>query len=145
MGYTLSKQASGGVQGMSSEHETEVTLDDALDVLEGLTRESFAAHETCQKLAAKARDIRHKLDELAADLRSRHNVIGQLTGAAMSRLAESMELLARKADEMSGKSLQAAELCESAENAMFDAYRPVQQATEDAGLLVPSARVHNEG
>ncbi|MER5465539.1 hypothetical protein ABT010_33595 [Streptomyces sp. NPDC002668] len=145
MGDALTKHASGGVAAMDSEHATEITLDDTLDVLEELTQDSFKAHETCRKLAAKAREIRHALDELAADLRSRHNVIGRLTGAAMAKLAESMEVLARKADEMSAKSLAAAELCELAENAMFDAYRPVQRATEDAGLLVPSARIHNEG
>ncbi|MER6736533.1 hypothetical protein [Streptomyces puniciscabiei] len=141
----LAKYGDAAVAEMSSEHQTEVTLDDTLDVLEELTQQSFAAHETCKKLAAKARQIRYDLDELAADLRSRHNVIGRLTGAAMAKLAESMEVLARKADEMSTKSLAAAELSETVENAMFDAYRPVQQATEDAGLLVPSARVHNEG
>ncbi|MFE4055570.1 hypothetical protein ACFXP3_04535 [Streptomyces sp. NPDC059096] len=129
---------------MDAQHETEVTLDDSLDVLEELTTQSFGAHETCRKLAAKAREIRHELDELAADLRSTHNILGRLTGAAMAKLAESMELLARKADEMSQKSLLAAELCESTEHAMFDAYRPLQQATEDAGLTVPAARVHNE-
>ncbi|MBK3390391.1 hypothetical protein [Streptomyces sp. DEF1AK] len=140
----LTKWGSGSVADMDAQHQTEVTLDDTLDVLEELTEQSFKAHETCNKLAAKAREIRYELDELAADLRSTHNVIGRLTGAAMAKLAESMELLARKADEMATKSLTAAELSESAENAMFDAYRPLQQATEDAGLAVPAARVHNE-
>nr|WP_172682191.1 hypothetical protein [Streptomyces violaceoruber] len=140
----LTKWGSGSVADMDAQHETEVTLDDTLDVLEELTAQSFKAHETCNKLAAKARDLRYELDDLAADLRSTHNVIGRLTGAAMAKLAESMELLARKADEMATKSLTAAELSESAENAMFDAYRPLQQATEDAGLAVPAARVHNE-
>ncbi|WP_327259832.1 hypothetical protein [Streptomyces sp. NBC_01240] len=140
----LTKWGSGSVAGMDAEHETEVTLDDTLDVLEELTQQSFQAHETCRKLSAKAREIRHALDELAADLRSRHNILGRLTGAAMAKLAESMELLARKADEMATKSLVAAELCETAENAMFDAYRPLQQATEDTGLEVPAARIHNE-
>ncbi|WP_217140250.1 hypothetical protein [Streptomyces sp. AC627_RSS907] len=140
----LTKWGSGSVADMDAQHETEVTLDDTLDVLEELTEQSFKAHETCNKLSAKARQIRHELDELAADLRSTHNVIGRMTGAAMAKLAESMELLARKADEMSTKSLTAAELSESAENAMFDAYRPLQQATEDAGLAVPAARIHNE-
>lgn len=140
----LTKWGSGSVAGMDAEHETEVTLDDTLDVLEELTQQSFQAHETCRKLSKKALEIRHALDELAADLRSRHNILGRLTGAAMAKLAESMELLARKADEMATKSLVAAELCETAENAMFDAYRPLQQATEDTGLEVPAARIHNE-
>ncbi|MEU3787511.1 hypothetical protein [Streptomyces sp900129855] len=140
----LTKWGSGGIADMDAQHQTEVTLDDTLNVLEELTEQSFKAHETCRKLSVKAREIRYELDELAADLRSTHNVIGRLTGAAMAKLAESMELLARKADEMATKSLVAAELSETAENAMFDAYRPLQQATEDAGLAVPAARVHNE-
>ncbi|MEU6353204.1 hypothetical protein ABZ896_28410, partial [Streptomyces sp. NPDC047072] len=140
----IQRWGSGGIADMDAQHETEVTLDDTLDVLEELTKQSFKAHETCKKLSRKAREIRYELDELAADLRSTHNVIGRLTGAAMALLAESMELLARKADEMSVKSLAAAEVSETVENAMFDAYRPLQQATEDAGLAVPAARIHNE-
>ncbi|MFH8873141.1 hypothetical protein [Streptomyces griseus] len=140
----LAQWGSGGIADMDAQHETEVTLDDSLDVLEELTAQSFKAHETCNKLSMKARQIRYELEDLAVDLRSTHNVIGRLTGAAMAKLAESMELLARKADEMAAKSLMAAELSESAENAMFDAYRPLQQATEDTGLAVPAARVHNQ-
>lgn len=137
--------AASGPASMAPEHTTEVTLDDTLTVLEKLTQDSFAAHDTCLSLAAKARRIRYALDELAADLYTRHNILGLITSAAMSRLAESMERLAYKADEMSTSSLTAAELSESAEQAMFDAYKPVQQATADAGLAVPSARIHNEG
>ncbi|MFE1545509.1 hypothetical protein ACFW61_34335 [Streptomyces microflavus] len=140
----LAQWGSGGIADMDAQHQTEVTLDDSLDVLEELTQQSFTAHETCNTLSAKAREIRYELEDLAADLRSTHNVIGRLTGAAMAKLAESMEVLARKADEMATKSLTAAELSESAENAMFDAYRPLQQATEDTGLAVPAARIHNQ-
>ncbi|MFE4604799.1 hypothetical protein ACFRKE_28525, partial [Kitasatospora indigofera] len=138
------RPAAAAVAGMSSEHATEVTLDDALETLEQLTVESFAAHEVCTRLAEEARRIRAALEELAADLRTRHNLIGRITAAAMDRLAEAMELVARKADEMKVTSLNAAELSEVAEQAMFDAYRPITQATADAGLAVPSARIHNE-
>lgn len=130
---------------MTAEHTTEVTLDDTLEVLEKLTSESFGAHDESVRLAAKAKELRAALEDLAADLQSRHNVIGRLTGAAMARLAESMDVLARKAEQMAVSSLAAAEMSEGAEQAMFDAYKPVQQATADAGLAVPSARVHNEG
>ncbi|MGW4651324.1 hypothetical protein [Kitasatospora sp. NPDC004289] len=136
--------AAAGVAGMSSEHATEVTLDDTLEVLEKLTEESFSAHEVCVRLAEEARRIREALEELAVDLRTRHNLIGRITAAAMERLAEAMDLVARKADEMKVSSLNAAELSEVAEQAMFDAYRPITQATADAGLAVPSARIHNE-
>lgn len=130
---------------MSSEHTTEVTLDSTLDTLAGLTKDSFATHDEAAKLARKAKELRYALEELAADLQSRHNVIGRITGAAMALLAEAMEILSAKADAMAVNSLTAAELSESAEQAMFDAYKPVQQATADAGLAVPSARIHNEG
>lgn len=133
------------VPSMSAEHTTEVTLDDTLEVLEKLTQESFGAHDESVQLAAKAKELRAALEDLAADLQSRHNVIGRLTGRAMALLAESMDVLARKAEQMAVSSLAAAELSEASEQAMFDAYKPVQQATADAGLAVPSARVHNEG
>lgn len=125
-------------------HDTEVSLDAALAALELLTADGFEAHETCRQLAQQATEIRYALDELAVDLRERHNVVGHLTAAAMARLAESMELLAVRAAAMSTASLSAAELAEAADQAMNDAYRPVQQATADAGLSTPSARAHNE-
>ncbi|MFD9592028.1 hypothetical protein ACFWA9_04625 [Kitasatospora sp. NPDC059973] len=135
---------SGAVHGMSAEHATEITIDDVLDDLSRLTQEGFAAHDTCVALAERARRIRYDLEELAAELRTTHNVIGNLTSTAMSRLAESMDLLARKADEMKVSSLEAAEQAESADQAMADHYKPIQLATADAGLRTPSARVHNE-
>ncbi|MGW4806401.1 hypothetical protein [Kitasatospora sp. NPDC004272] len=138
------RSSASAVPGMAAEHVTEVTLDDVLDTLEGLTAESFAAYETCVKLAHEARQIRDALEELAEDLRTHHNILGRLTGYAMARLSEAMDLVVRKAEQMKGRSLAAAELSEVAEQAMFDAYRPISQATADAGLAVPSARVHNE-
>lgn len=131
--------------GMHSQHDTEVTIDDVLDELERLTQESFTAHEKSIVIAVKAREVRSQLEELALELRVHHNIIGQLTAAAMERLAESMDLLAAKADEMRVHSLNAAEESEAAQYAMADEYRPVQQATADANLIVPSARIHNEG
>ncbi|MEU3564146.1 hypothetical protein [Kitasatospora sp. NPDC006786] len=142
---SVSLPATGGaVPGMSAEHATEITIDDVLDELSRLTQEGFAAHDTCVTLAERARKLRYDLEDLAAELRTRHNVIGRLTSTAMSRLAESMDLLARKADEMKISSLEAAEQSESADQAMNDHYKPIQRATADAGLNTPSARVHNE-
>ncbi|NJQ13519.1 hypothetical protein [Streptomyces bohaiensis] len=135
-GGTLTTTAGG--------HDTEVSLDAALAALESLTIDGFEAHETCRQLAQQATEIRYALDELAVDVRERHNVVGHLTAAAMARLAESMELLSARAAAMSTASLTAAELAEAADQAMNDAYRPVQQATADAGLSTPSARAHNE-
>ncbi|MFJ1536390.1 hypothetical protein ACIOFV_50305 [Streptomyces mirabilis] len=128
----------------AAQHLTEVTLD---DVLEGLTESKdrcFATYDETAVLADKARKLRDALADLALELSEAHNVIGQLTALAMARLAESMDLLARKADEMRAKSLVAAELVEIAHDEMHNAYKPVQHAAADAGLVMPSARIHNE-
>jgi len=131
--------------GMHSQHDTEVTLDDVLDDLEQLTGESFTAHEKSIVIAIKAREVRDELEALSMELAVHHNVIGKLTAAAMAFLAESMDLLAAKGDEMRDESLNAAEESETTQFSMADEYRPVQQATADANLIVPSARIHNEG
>ncbi|TLQ39001.1 hypothetical protein FEF34_40015 [Streptomyces marianii] len=130
--------------GMSPEHVTEVTLDDVIDFLDEVVSEAFDTHDECVLLAAKAKDLMYALDELAAVLAGKHNIIGTLTALAMQKLAESMELLSRKAEEMQTESLNAAETCEVAKTSMDDAYRPLTQATADAGLRTPSARIHNE-
>ncbi|MFE1075155.1 hypothetical protein ACFW5W_28550 [Streptomyces sp. NPDC058783] len=130
--------------GINPEHATEVTLDDVTGFLDEVVSEAFAAHDECLLLAAKAKELMYALDETAERLASKHNIIGTVTAWAMRKLAESMEVLARKAEEMSVKSLHAAETCETAKTEMDDAYRPLTQATADAGLRTPSARVHNE-
>jgi hypothetical protein len=130
---------------MDAQHATEVTLDDSLDLLAYLTEQGFSAHDLCVVLAQAAVELRRRFKQLELDLQVKHNVIGNLTAAAMAAFGESMDLLARMAVEMQTESLAAAELSESAENAMFDAYKPIQTATADAGLRVPSARIHNQG
>ncbi|MFI2764853.1 hypothetical protein ACH5A3_39490 [Streptomyces echinatus] len=130
--------------GMNPEHATEVTLDDVVDFLDEVVSEAFAAYDECLQLAAKAKELMYALDEVAARLAAKHNIIGTITAWAMRKLAESMEVLSRKAEEMSVKSLHAAETCETAKTELDDAYRPLTQATADAGLRTPSARVHNE-
>ncbi|MGC9478782.1 hypothetical protein ACP4I1_32165 [Streptomyces sp. WG4] len=130
--------------GMNPEHATEVTLDDVVDFLDEVVSEAFAAHDECLQLSTKAKELMYALDEVAARLAAKHNIIGTITAWAMRKLSESMEVLSRKAEEMSVKSLHAAETCETAKTELDDAYRPLTQATADAGLRTPSARVHNE-
>jgi hypothetical protein len=130
--------------GAAAEHMTDVTLDDVLDHLADSKRRCFDTYDECARLAAKATALKLQLAELAEELRERHNLIGHLTAAALTRLAEAMDLLARKATAMRGESLAAAEAVETAHDEMHDAYRPVQQAAADAGLSMPSARIHNE-
>ncbi|MFJ6076406.1 hypothetical protein ACIQFU_37245 [Streptomyces sp. NPDC093065] len=130
--------------GAASEHLTDVTLDDVLKSLEKSKTDCFATYDECADLADKALKLRDSLHELADELAERHNVIGRLTSAAMHRLGESMDLLARRAEAMRTESLHAAESVELAHDEMHDAYKPVQQAAADAGLVMPSARIHNE-
>ncbi|MFI1568491.1 hypothetical protein ACH4ZX_36650 [Streptomyces sp. NPDC020490] len=129
---------------VSAEHLTEVTLDDVLDALADSKDECLTTYDECAVLADKAVKIRNSLRELAVELAERNNVIGRLTSAAMNRLAESMDLLKKKAEDMRKESLAASEAVETAHDEMHDAYRPVQHAALDAGLTMPSARIHNE-
>lgn len=129
---------------IAAEHATEVTLDDVQQFLSSTASAGFTAHDECVRLATRARELRQALDDLAADLMTRHNVVGTITANAMAKLADSTEVVARKAEEMTTSSLHAAETAEMVEHAMEDAYRPIQQAAADAGLRTPSARIHNE-
>ncbi|MEV6080987.1 hypothetical protein AB0L80_38700 [Streptomyces sp. NPDC052069] len=133
-----------GLSGADAEHMTEVTLDDVLDHLSASKVKCFKTYDECAELAAAARKLKRALDDLVDELAGRHNVRGRLTRAAASRLSEVMDVVARKAEEMRTKSLLASESVETAHDEMHDAYRPVQQAAADAGLAMPSARIHNE-
>ncbi|MFE4056666.1 hypothetical protein ACFXP3_10280 [Streptomyces sp. NPDC059096] len=128
----------------AAEHMTEVTLDVVLDRLADAKDKCLATYDECAVLAHRAVQLRDALRELAAELAERHNIIGRLTSRALYRLAESMDLLKSKAEAMRTRSLAAAESVETAHDEMHDAYRPVQQAAFDAGLHMPSARIHNE-
>ncbi|MFC9954872.1 hypothetical protein ACFVIN_31375, partial [Streptomyces prasinus] len=130
--------------GAASEHLTDVTLDDVLTALQESKSDCFATYDECAVLADKARELRDALAVLAVELAERHNVVGRLTSAAMARLSESMDVLARRAEAMRTESLRAAEAVEVAHDEMHDAYKPVQRAAADAGLTMPSARIHNE-
>ncbi|QBJ94438.1 hypothetical protein D0Z67_29150 (plasmid) [Streptomyces seoulensis] len=130
--------------GMDAQHATEITLDDACDGLDQLTTDAFATHDESQRLATKARSLRDTCLTFADYLAVNHNLIGPLFTAALARFAESMDLVARMADEMETSSLEAAEKTETASNEMNDAYRPYNTATADAGLTTPSAPIHNE-
>lgn len=133
----------GGRQ-MAAEHETEVTLDQVLDRLTTSRDGCLDTYDQCEEMARRAVELRDALAELSDDLAERHNIIGSLTSSAMASMAESMDLLAAQAHMMRTRSLTAAEELEAAHDGMHDAYRPVQQATADAGLATPSARAHNE-
>ena len=129
---------------MDAQHETEITLDGALDEYSAFKDAAFKTHDKCFKLAGRARQLRDTLALFALELSTKHNLIGALFTTAMARLSESMDLLARMADEMQISSLEAAEMAEAASNDLDDAYRPYNTATADAGLSTPSAPVHNE-
>lgn len=132
-----------GGQQMDAQHATEITLDGALDALDGFTQDAFKTHDESGRLATKARSLKEACYALAEELETRHNLIGLLFTAALVRFMESMDLVDRMAQEMELSSLEAAEMAESASNELNDAYRPITQATADAGLATPSAPVHN--
>jgi hypothetical protein len=129
---------------MDAQHETEITLDDALDEYSAFAADGFKTHDQCVKLAARATKLRNTLALFTADLATNHNLIGVLFTGAMARMTESMDLLARMAEEMQTSSIEAAEMAETADNDLNDTYRPITQATADAGLTTPSAPIHNQ-
>ena len=130
-------------QEMDPQHETEITLDEACDGADQLADDCFNTHDECVSLAKKARNLRDTWIEFAEYAAVHHNLIGTLFTAAAVKFGESMELLARMAEEMETSSLEAAEKCETAGNELNDAYRPITQATADGGLTTPSAPAHN--
>lgn len=129
---------------MDSQHATEITVDDAVDAGIKLKNDGFKTNEQSGKLAQRARRLRDTLRTFAEHLAVQNNVIGPRFSGAMDALGESMDVLARMADEMERESLFAAEKAEGAANRIEDAYRPISQATADAGLSTPSAPAHNE-
>ncbi|MFZ3592299.1 hypothetical protein [Streptomyces sp. BH104] len=133
-----------GGSAMDPQHATEITLDDAVDGGVKLKDDGMKTHRQANVLARRARTLRDVLRRFAEHLATQNNLTGPLFTAAMASLGESMDQLARMADEMESKSLGASERAEGAANRMEDAYRPISQATADAGLITPSAPVHNE-
>ncbi|MFI8792678.1 hypothetical protein [Streptomyces sp. NPDC055105] len=129
---------------MDAQHATEINLDDSLDEYGDFKDDGFKTHAQCSLLSGRARKLRDTLGAFAEDLAVNHNLIGPLFAGAMASLAESMELVARMADEMEISSLEAAEMAETADNELNDAYRPYNVATADAGLTTPSAPIHNK-
>jgi hypothetical protein len=128
---------------MDARHETEITLDDACDAADQLTADAFKTNEQSHKLSGQARRLRDAWINLAERCATENNLIGDLFTGAAIRFGESMELVARMADEMAVSSLEAAESAETAGNELNDAYRPYNTATADAGLTTPSAPAHN--
>lgn len=135
--------AHGGTQ-MDPQHATEITQDQAVDGGIKLMNDGLKTHQQSQLLSHRARKLRDTLRAFAEHLATQNNVTGPLFTRAMASLGESMEVLARMADGMEAKSFAAAEEAEGAANEMEDAYRPITQATADAGLATPSAPAHNQ-
>ncbi|EFL29460.1 putative glycine-rich protein [Streptomyces himastatinicus ATCC 53653] len=143
MAAHLPAQAPGGHR-MDDQHATEISLDDALDDYGDFKDDGFKTHDQAHKLANRAIKLRDTLTAFAEDLATNHNLIGPRFSRAMARIAESMDLVARMAEEMQDSSLAAAEMAEAADNDLNDAYRPYSTATADAGLSTPSAPIHNQ-
>lgn len=130
--------------GVAAQHATDITLDDALRVLTLLTTAGMETHDDCADLHRLARRLLDELEAMVTDLPTTHNVRGMRTLAALAGLIETVHELIRYAQRTARAALAAAELAEAEETALARDYRPVQTAALDAGLLAPSARIHNE-
>lgn len=138
---TASVPAPGG---MAAQHATDITLNDALKALTRLTTAGMETHDDCAQLARQARRLLGVLETMAGDLATTHNVNGRRTIRALSVLMESVGELVVQAERMARAALDAAEVAEAEEVAMARDYRPTQAAAAEAGLVAPSARIHNE-
>ncbi|MFK4123546.1 hypothetical protein [Streptomyces longwoodensis] len=132
------------VGGVLAQHATDITLDDVLKALTLLTTEGMETHDDCANLARNGEQLLRELESMAADLAANHNVVGPRTLSALFVLMESVAQMVAQAKRMARAALSAAELSEAEETAMARDYRPTQDATADAGLVAPSARIHNE-
>ncbi|MFC9117701.1 hypothetical protein ACFTWN_30750 [Streptomyces sp. NPDC057092] len=130
--------------GMVGEHLTEITLDDVLKVLSQLTTDGMETYDDAVNLAGLARKLLAELDQMTDDLARTHNVSGPRTKRAIAGLMESVADMTATVERLAQAALAAAEGAEAEETAMARDYRPTQDATADAGLHTPSARIHNE-
>ncbi|MEU3038116.1 hypothetical protein [Streptomyces griseoaurantiacus] len=130
---------------MSAQHHTDITLDDVCRALEQLTSQGMDTHDGCEALAKQARRLLGQLELMSQDLSTAHNAGGSRPFIqAVADLQNAVSDLARRAAGMAQAALDAAELAEAEETAMNRDYRPVADATSDAGLHTPSSRLHNE-
>ncbi|WP_411132657.1 hypothetical protein [Streptomyces sp. 030-HV] len=130
--------------GVAPQHATDINLDKALQALTALTTAGMETHDEAAELARQARKLLGELELMAQDLVTTHNVKGTRTLAALLVVMESVAQLVTESDRTARAALEAAELAEAEETAMARDYRPVQDATAEAGLVEPSARIHNE-
>ncbi|WP_435596625.1 hypothetical protein [Streptomyces albogriseolus] len=130
--------------GIAGEHLTEITLDDVLNVLSQLTTDGMETYDDAVNLAGRARRLLAELDQMTDDLARTHNVSGPRTKRAIASLMESVADMTATVERLAQAALAAAEGAEAEETAMARDYRPTQDATADAGLHTPSARIHNE-
>ncbi|MEV5178066.1 hypothetical protein AB0L10_45380 [Streptomyces flaveolus] len=130
--------------GLAPQHATDINLDKALRALTALTTAGMETYDESAELAKEGRKLLSALESMAEDLAATHNVQGPRTLRALSVVMESVAQVVVEAERLARAALSAAELAEAEETAMARDYRPVQEATADAGLATPSARIHNE-
>ncbi|MCX4971009.1 hypothetical protein OHA98_41075 [Streptomyces sp. NBC_00654] len=135
--FTVTKVASG-------RHMTDITLDDVCRSLDKLTTQGMDTHDDCESLVKSGRRLLSVVQAMADDLAEDHNVGSKELMSALAEVANEISGLIRHVARMAKACLEAAELSEAEETAMNRDHRPVADATVDAGLLTPSARVHNE-
>ncbi|WP_125491240.1 hypothetical protein [Streptomyces sp. WAC 04229] len=134
--------AAGGA--LASQHATDISLGKALQVLTALTTDGMETYDDAVALAGRARRLLAELEQMTDDLERTHNVSGPRTKRAIAGLMESVSEMTATVERLAQAALDAAERAEAEETAMARDYRPTQDATADAGLHTPSARIHNE-
>ncbi|MGY4983925.1 hypothetical protein ACWCYL_43580 [Streptomyces sp. 900105755] len=130
--------------GMAAQHATEITLSGALGALSKLVSAGMDTYDACVELGRQARRLLAELETMAADLAVNHNVTGRRTLTAHAELMEAVTEMVGVLDRMARGALRAAETAEGEETLMARHYMPTVQATQDAGLYTPSARLHND-
>ncbi|MFD9029035.1 hypothetical protein [Streptomyces parvulus] len=129
---------------LTSQHATDINLGKALQVLTALTTDGMETYDDAVNLAGRARRLLAELEQMTDDLDHTHNVSGSRTKRAIAGLMESVSEMTATVERLAQAALDAAERAEAEETAMARDYRPTQDATADAGLHTPSARIHNE-
>ncbi|WP_159062563.1 hypothetical protein, partial [Streptomyces caniscabiei] len=130
--------------GMAAQHATEITASDACKALEKLTTQGMETHDDYDALSKSARKLLSALEAMGHDLAGDHNVGSKKLQDALAELMNQVASLIRWVDRAAKDCLDAAELSEVEEHALKRDHQPVTDATADAGLHTPSARLHND-
>lgn len=130
--------------GMDGRHATDITHSRVIRDLSRLVTEGMETHDDSVALARGCAALQAAIEVMTDDLAAAHNVGSKGLMTQVAELQNTIVELKAAAGRMAKNALEAAELAEAEENAIKRDYQPVADATADAGLHAPSARLHNE-